>query len=345
MSETDQEPTSEPEAPKLRLLDRVRERVRTKGYAQATEDAYCYWAKRYILFHGKRHPSEMGSPQVGEFLSHLAVDEHVSSSTQNQALSALLFLYKEVLGANLGKTIDTVRAKQYHHIPTVLSVREVQALFKHLSGTPKLMAELTYGAGLRLTEVHQLRIGDIDFHSGRIQVMDGKGRKDRTTLLPVGLVPRLREHLIAVEAVHGDDLNIGFGAAVLPRAYFLKNKSASKQFRWQFVFPAKGIFQDGKTGNSGRWHVHPKVLQTAIREAADKARIHKRVTVHALRHSFATHLLQDGCDIRTIQVLLGHANVNTTMIYAHIADNQRLAIRSPLDKLESLGTASEQRDA
>ena len=336
MSLSEQETPREPEPPKLRLLDRIRQRVLTKGYAQSTSDAYCYWAKRYILFHHKRHPSEMGSPQVGEFLSYLAEDQHVSSSTQNQALSALLFLYKEVLGATLGKTLDTVRAKQYHHLPTVLSLDEVHRLFNQMSGTSKLMAELTYGAGLRLMEIHQLRIGHLDFDARRVQVLDGKGRKDRLTLLPQGLIPSLQKHLAMVEAIHEDDLKRGLGNAVLPRAYYLKNKSASRQLRWQFVFPASGIFHDKNTGNSGRWHVQPKVLQKAVHDAADRARIQKRVTVHALRHSFATHLLQDGCDIRTIQTLLGHTNVNTTMLYAHIADNHRLATRSPLDKLIGL---------
>ena len=251
-------------------------------------------------------------------------------------MSALIFLYKAVLRAPLEERVQAARAKQYQHIPTVLSVDEVRRLLEHLEGTAQLMAQLTYGAGLRLLEVHRLRVCDLDFEAKRVHVRDGKGRKDRSTLLPAALVSPLRNHLAQVSALHTEDLLLGYGFSVLPRAYYLKNKGASSQFRWQFVFPATKLFHDLKTGLSGRWHISEKVLQTAVRKAADSAEIHRRVTVHTLRHSFATHLLQDGYDIRVIQSLLGHTNVNTTMIYAHIADNLGLSTRSPFDRMSGL---------
>ena len=278
----------------------------------------------------------MGVDEVEMFLTHLAEMEHVSSSTQNQAMSALLFLYEFVLLAPLEERIQAARAKRYQRIPTVLSVNEVRWLLEHVKGTARLMAQLTYGAGLRLLEVHRLRVCDLDFHAKRVHVRDGKGRKDRSTLLPEALIPALREHLDRVSALHTEDLMLGFGNSVLPRAYHLKNKGASKQFRWQFVFPASRIFHDKVTGLSGRWHVNVSVLQRAIHKAADLAKIHRRVSVHTLRHSLATHLQQDGYDIRIIQTLLGHANLNTTMIYAHIADNLGLSTRSPFDRMSGI---------
>lgn len=336
MTTPDATPPSQP-----KLLDRIRQGVHLRGYAHATEEAYCHWARRFILFHHKRHPETMGAPEVEEFLTHLAEVEYVSASSQNQALSALLFLYKHVLRRPLPESISAARAKHYKHIPTVLSVSDVQRLFEQLSGTPRLMAELTYGAGLRLMEVHRLRVGHIDFESLRMHVLDGKGRKDRTTLLPETLAHDLEQHLLKVRQLHVDDLRGGFGSAVLPYAYYRKSNTASRQFRWQFVFPASRIFRDPRSGNSGRWHVNPSVLQRAVRAAAEKADIRKRVTVHALRHSFATHMLQQGCDIRTIQTLLGHTHVNTTMIYAHVVDNLRLASRSPLDQMRRERAADE----
>jgi integron integrase len=321
-----------------KLLDRVRQCVQLKGYASATEDAYHYWVRRFILFHRKRHPETMGPPEVEQFLTHLAESEHLSASSQNQALSALLcsallFLYKHVLHLPLSESIASARAKGYKPLPVVLSIGETRRLLDELKGTTRLMAELAYGAGLRLMEVHRLRVGHVDFESNRLQVIDSKGRKDRTTILPISLIEPLQRHLLAVRQLHIDDLNSGFGSAVLPRAYYRKSKTASRQFKWQFVFPASGLFEDQKSGNSGRWHIHSGVLQRAVRLAADRADIRKRVTVHALRHSFATHMLQQGTDIRTIQVLLGHNHVNTTMIYAHVVDNLRLSSRSPLDLL------------
>jgi integron integrase len=318
---------------KPRLLDRVRQCIHIKGYSPATESAYVYWIKRFIFFHHKQHPALMGVDEVQEFLTNLAEQEHVSSSTQNQAMSALLFLYKAVLRTPLEERIQASRAKRYQHIPTVLSVDEVRLLFEQLNGTSRLMAQLTYGSGLRLLEVHRLRVCDIDFAAKRVHVRDSKGRKDRSTLLPSSLIPDLRSHLARVSALHTEDLMLGYGNSVLPRAYHLKSKTASRQFRWQFVFPATRLFHDLETGLSGRWHVNESVLQRAVHRAADQAKIHRRVSVHTLRHSFATHLLQDGYDIRIIQTLLGHTNVNTTMIYAHIADNLGLSTRSPFDRM------------
>jgi integron integrase len=321
-----------PHIPKPRLLDEVRQIIRLRGYAEATAQAYCHWIKRFILFHGKRHPNTMAVPEVEQFLGHLAEREFVSASTQNQALATLLFLYRHVLRTPLADRIQASRAKRYKHLPTVLSVDEVRRLFGAMEGTPRLMAELTYGAGLRLLEVHRIRVGHLDFDAKRIQVLDGKGRKDRYTLLPQGLVPALQRQIAGVARIHADDLGKGLGSVILPYAFFRKSKEASRQLRWQFLFPSQTTFSDPKTGNSGRWHVGPGCLQKAIRRATECAGLTKRVTVHTLRHSFATHMLRDGCDIRTLQVLLGHGHVNTTMVYAHIDDNFSLTTRSPLDR-------------
>lgn len=313
-----------------RLLDKLRNKIRLKGYSRATENNYSYWAKRYILFHRKRHPVEMGLPEIEIFLSHLASNQKSSASTQNQALSALLFLYKNVLDKRIDVPVNAIRAKRYNYIPTVLSVDEVQRLLSSMSGTLRLMAELTYGAGLRVSETHSLRVQDLDFTAKRILVRDGKGRKDRFTLLPESLIEPL--HLIKVKSLHVDDLASGYGASVMPRAYAARMAHVSKEFIWQFVFPSSSLFHDTTTGLSGRWHVNKSTLQKAIHRAAKKADIRKRVSAHALRHSFATHLLKSGCDIRQIQLLLGHTHINTTMIYAHIMDAHQLAVVSPLDK-------------
>lgn len=314
-----------------RLLDKLRGKVRLKGYSRSTEKNYSYWVKRYVLFHNKRHPAEMGVKEVETFLSNLASQENSSASTQNQALSALLFLYKHVLDQPIDAPVKALRAKKYNHIPTVLTIEEVQKLFAGLSGTLRLMAELTYGSGMRLSETHNLRVQDIDFYSRRILVRDGKGRKDRFTILPEKLVANLQSHLLKVKELHVKDLVAGYGASVMPRAYAKRMPHASKDFIWQFVFPSSSLFHDKSTGLSGRWHVHTSTLQKAVQRAARAADIRKRVSVHALRHSFATHLLQNGCDVRRIQALLGRTHINTTMVYAHIVDGQQLSVVSPLD--------------
>ncbi len=315
-----------------RLLDQVRAKIRLKGYARSTEQAYCHWVRHYVLFHGKRHPQGMGASDIEAFLSFLASERNVSSSTQNQALAALAFLYKEVLERPLERPIDALRAKKYKRIPSVLSADEVRRLLGTLSGTRLLMAGLAYGAGLRVSETLALRVQDIDFANRRVHVRNGKGRKDRLTLLPSDLVQPLQAHLLKVKALHVEDLSRGDGASVVPQAYARQKPTASKDFTWQFVFPSSALFHDAKTGISGRWHVNPSTLQGAIRHAARQAGISKRVTVHTLRHSFATHLLEDGCDIRSIQALLGHAHINTTMIYTHLVDDRQLTMTSPYDR-------------
>lgn len=315
-----------------RLLDKLCSKIRIRGYSRSTEKSYSYWVKRYVLFHNKRHPREMGVEELEAFLSSLAAPENASPSSQNQALSALLFLYRHVLEQPFDTPVNALRARKYRHIPTVLSVEEVQALFAALSGTQRLMAELTYGSGMRVSETHSLRIQDIDFPNRRILVRDGKGRKDRFTLLPEKLVVPLQRHLLKVKELHVADLASGYGASVMPRAYAKRMPHASKDFIWQFVFPSDSIFHDENTGLSGRWHVHASSLQKAVQRAARAADIRKKVSIHALRHSFATHLLQGGCDVRRIQALLGHTHINTTMIYAHIVDAQQLSVVSPLDR-------------
>ena len=322
-----------------RLLDKLCSKVRLRGYSRSTEKNYSYWAKRYILFHDKRHPCEMGVNEIEAFLSNLVVQENSSASTQNQALSALLFLYKHVLDQPVDSPVKALRAKRYDYIPTVLTIDEVQELFASLSGMPRLMAELTYGSGLRISETHNLRVQDICFSNRRILVRDGKGRKDRFTILPDKLVAPLQRHLVKVKELHVRDLARGYGASVMPRAYARRMPHASKDFIWQFVFPSSSLFHDKTTGFSGRWHVHKSTLQRAIQQAARAADIRKRVSAHALRHSFATHLLQGGCDVRRIQTLLGHTHINTTMVYAHIVDGQQLAVISPLDRHGSMGRA------
>lgn len=316
-----------------KLLDKVRFTIQRKGYARTTEDVYHYWIKRYILFHGKRHPDQMGRPEIEDFLTHLAVDRLVSSSAQNQAFSAILFLYEQVLDLPIKEKINAFRAKKYDHLRTCLSVSEISRLLGQMSGVPKLMAQLTYGAGLRVSETHRLRVQDLDFDARQIHVRDGKGRKDRLTLLPDCLIPALHSQLLRVKKTHIDDLALGFGSSVMPGAYAVRMPHASKQFRWQFVFPSPGLFHDKKTGISGRWHINMSVLQRAVSEAGLAAEIHKRTTVHTLRHSFATHLLRGGSDVRTIQSLLGHSDLNTTMIYTHLVDGQRLATVSPLEQV------------
>lgn len=314
-----------------RLLDKLCSKIRLRGYSRSTENSYSYWVKRYIIFHDKRHPATMGMKEVEAFLSNLATQKNASASSQNQALCALQFLYKHVLAQPFESPIDALRAKKYNYIPTVLTVDEIHKLFAGLSGTLRLMAELTYGSGMRVSETHNLRVQDIDFSGKLILVRDGKGRKDRFTVLPEKLIVPLQNHLLKVKKLHVRDLATGYGASVMPRAYAKRMSHASKDFIWQFVFPSGSLFHDKSTGLSGRWHVHISTLQKAVQRAARVADIRKRVSVHALRHSFATHLLQGGCDIRRIQALLGHSHINTTMVYAHIVDGQQLAVISPLD--------------
>ena len=313
-----------------KFLDQVRDALRLKHYSIRTEQAYVGWVKRYIYFHGVRHPSEMGAPEVEAFLTYLAVKENVAASTQNQALSALLFLYREVLQQDLGP-VDALRAKRPKRLPTVLTKDETLRLIGCLSGTHQLMAKLIYGSGLRLMECLRLRVKDLEFERRAIIVRDGKGAEDRVTVLPDSLIPLLQEHLQRVKAQHERDLTQGYGAVYLPDALARKYPNADKQWDWQYVFPANRLSQDPRSGVTRRHHLHESSLQKAIKEAARLAGIVKPVGPHTLRHCFATHLLEGGYDIRTVQELLGHKDVKTTMIYTHVLQRGGLAVRSPLD--------------
>jgi len=316
-----------------RLLDQVRHALRRRHYSLRTEESYVAWIRRFILFHGKRHPREMGSPEVVAFLSDLAVRGRVSASTQNQALSALLFLYRSVLDRELGDLDSTVRARAPRRLPVVLSRDEVRALLAHLEGTHRLMATLLYGAGLRLLECARLRVRDVDFGRRQLVVRDGKGRRDRPALLPQGTVPDLRRHLGAVRRLHDRDLARGLGRVYLPDALERKYPKDAGRWEWQWVFPSSRLSPDPRTGALRRHHSHESSLQRAVRRAATEARIPKRVSCHTLRHSFATHLLEDGSDIRTVQDLLGHRELRTTMIYTHVLDLGPRGVRSPADRL------------
>ncbi len=317
--------------PPRKLLDQLRDCLRVQHYSGRTEQAYVEWARRYILFNQKRHPKDMGTPEVKTFLSYLALERKVAASTQNQALSALLFLYREVLNQPL-TDIDVVRAKQPSHLPTVLTKSEAARVLAALAGTSQLMAKLLYGSGLRAMECLRLRVKDLDFDQHQIIVRDGKGEKDRVTMLPASLSGPLRDHLQRVQQIHQHDLAAGFGAVYLPYALSVKYPNAAKEWAWQYVFPAKSRSLDPRTGLEQRHHLHESNLQKAIRAAAGLAGLTaKSIGPHTFRHSFATHLLEAGYDIRTIQELLGHKDVKTTMIYTHVLNRGGLAVRSPLD--------------
>jgi len=316
-----------------RLLDRVRAAIRARHYSRRTEKAYVAWVRRYVLFHGRRHPREMGAPEVGRFLSSLAVDAGVSASTQNQALCALLFLYREVLGQDLPWLDDVVRAKRPRHLPVVLTRVEVAAVMQHLHGVPKLMATLLYGGGLRLLESARLRVKDIDLATHQILVRRGKGGKDRITLLPATAKGDLARHLDAVHQQHRADLRSGAGWVELPAALGRKYPNAGREWTWQWVFPATRTYVEAASGQRRRHHLHESVLQRAVSSAVRRAGIAKPASCHTFPHSFATHLLEDGYDIRTVQELLGHKDVSTTMIYTHVLNRGYGAVRSPADRL------------
>jgi integron integrase len=307
---------SQPKPP--RLLEQVREAIRVRHYSLRTEETYVGWIKRFILFHGKRHPRDMGVQEVQQFLSHLAVAGHVAASTQSQALSALLFLYQQVLKQDMGWLDNVVRAKQPHRVPVVLTQDEVKAVLAHLSGTTWIMATLLYGAGLRLLECLRLRVKDVDFTYNHIVVRDGKGRKDRVTMLPQQVKAPLQQHLHDVQQLHVQDVQAGAGHVYLPYALERKYPNASREWVWQYVFPAAQPSRDPRTDLIRRHHVHKLVLQRAVQSAVRKAKLPKAASGHTLRHSFATHLLEAGYDIRTVQELLGHKDVSTTMIYTHV---------------------------
>ena len=318
-----------PDKPKL--LEQVRDVVRRKHFSIRTEQAYTEWIRRFILFHRKRHPLEMGEAEVTQFLTHLARTNNVAAATQNQALSALLFLYKEVLQQELGWLARVERPKKPARLPVVLDREEIHKVFSHLHGTSSLMAGLLYGSGLRLMECVRLRVKDVDLAALRITVRDGKGGKDRVTMLPVNLAEAMRRHLVKARVQHEQDLAEGFGAVHLPTALERKYSNANKQWSWQYIFPSSRVAVDPRSGMAQRHHIAESVLQRALKAAVAASGISKLATCHSLRHSFATHLLENGYDIRTVQELLGHKDVSTTMIYTHVLNRPGLGVKSPLD--------------
>lgn len=315
-----------------RLLDRVRAALRLRHMSPRNEEAYIGWIRRFIVFHGRRHPDELFEPDVTAFLSHLATKAHVAASTQNQALAALLFMYQQVLGRKLDWLAGVVHAKRPERLPVVLSRDEVAAVLGRMEGVAALMASLLYGAGLRLLECAELRVKDLDFDRHELTVHNGKGQKDRVTMLPDRLGPSLRSHLALTHDIHAKDLSVGAGFVALPDALDRKYPGASQEWPWQWVFPASRHYIDRVTGEKRRHHVHETVLQRAVKIAIRAAGIAKHATAHTLRHSFATHLLEVGYDIRTIQELLGHKDVRTTMIYTHVLNRGGRGVRSPLDR-------------
>ena len=317
-----------------RLVERLREAIRSRHYSRRTEKAYWYWVRWFVHFHGKRHPAEMGAAEVSAFLGWLATERNVAAATQNQALSALLFLYKRVLGVELPWLGDLVRAQRPVRLPTVLSESEVRRLLDCTAGGARLMVGLLYGSGLRQIECLSLRVKDVDFAYRQVLVRDGKGARDRVTMLPENLVQPLQAHLGKVRLLHSRDLKEGCGEVRLPYALARKYPRAGRAWAWQYLFPSVHRAADPEGGAMRRHHVHPDTLSRAVARAAARAGIQKRVSCHTLRHSFATHLLERGYDIRTVQELLGHSDVSTTMIYTHVMNKGARAVRSPLDRLE-----------
>ncbi|HWU67706.1 MAG TPA: integron integrase [Stenotrophobium sp.] len=317
-----------------KLLARMRDELRLRHMSLRTEQSYLEWARRYILFHGKRHPKDMGAEELTAFLTHLAVERKTSASTQNQAKAALLFLYKAVLNKDVPWLHEVVQAKRGKRLPVVLTPREVREMLLHLNGTMWLMASLLYGTGMRLMEGLRLRIKDIDFDRREIVVRQGKGDKDRVTVLPENLIKPLQDQLARAKALHDKDLAEGFGAVWLPDAYSVKAPGAAKSWGWQYVFPSpSGRSRDPRDDVLRRHHIDEATIQKAVKMAASRAGITKTVSPHVLRHSFATHLLQAGYDIRTVQELLGHSDVSTTMIYTHVLNKGGRGVRSPLDMI------------
>ena len=317
---------------KPKLLDQVREQIRFRHYSIRTEAVYLEWVKRYIRFHKYRHPQEMGGPEVEAFLSDLAVRRDVSASTQNQALSAILFLYKQVLQIELPWMDGVIRARRPQRLPVVLTREEVASVLAQLDGTLWLIASLLYGSGMRLMEVLRLRVKDVEFARLEILIRDGKGQKDRVTMLPRKLAAPLELHLQRVRALHEQDLREGYGRANLPHALARKYPNAAAEWGWQFVFPSVNRSEDPRSGGIFRHHLHEKTIQRAVRNAVRRVGLHKPATPHTLRHSFATHLLESGQDIRTVQELLGHSDVKTTQIYTHVLNRGGLGVLSPLDR-------------
>ncbi|HXO22450.1 MAG TPA: integron integrase [Thermoanaerobaculia bacterium] len=316
-----------------RLLDRVRDALRVRHMSLRTEKTYVHWIRLFILFHQKRHPKDMAEPEINAFLTHLAVEGRVSPSTQTQALCALLFLYRNVLNREIGELEGLVRAQRKRKLPVVLTPDEVKSILARLQGVDRLFLSLLYGTGMRLTEALRLRVKDIDFGYDQITVRDGKGAKDRMTMLPDSIKVGLQEHLQGVKKLHESDLRAGSGKVALPYALERKYPNAEREWGWQFVFPAPAFCLDPRSGVRRRHHLRERAIQRAFHDAARRAGITKHATCHTLRHSFATHLLLTGYDIRTVQDLLGHKNIKTTMIYTHVLNKGGRGVRSPIDVL------------
>ena len=316
---------------KPRLLEQLRGAIRSRHYSRRTEDAYVLWVRRFIVFHEKKHPSLMGADEVNAFLTHLAVEEDVTATTQGQALSAILFLYRNVLSDPIPWVHDVVRARRSERVPAVLTPGEVRQFLDVMSGAPRLTVQLLYGSGLRLLEALQLRIKDVNVARGEVLVRDPKGKRDRITTLPRSMEWDLESHLGRVRAQWERDRRLGFGRVVLPHALARKLPNAEGEWAWQWVFPATSRYVDEAAGTERRHHLHETAVQRAVREAAIALQMPKRVTCHTFRHSFATHLLERGQDIRTVQELLGHRDVRTTMIYTHVLRLGAKGVRSPLD--------------
>ena len=325
--------TPRPSASSPRLLDQVRDKLRALHYSLRTEETYVHWMRRYILYHGKRHPRDMGAAEVEAFLSHLATERKVAAATQNLALAAILFLYKEVLDIELPWLADVTRAKKPQRLPTVLTRPEVDALLRQVAGTPGLIVRLLYGTGMRVSEALRLRVKDLELDVRQVTVRDGKGGKDRVTVLPDALVEPLRAHLVARRACYDRDLKKGRAAVWMPDALDRKYPGAGCEWAWQYVFVADRFSEDPRSGAVRRHHFDDKPILRCVKRAAVNARIAKPVSPHTLRHSFATHLLESGYDIRTVQELLGHSDVNTTMIYTHVLNRGGRGVVSPLDRL------------
>lgn len=316
-----------------KLLDQVRHKIRLKHYSIRTEEAYADWVRRFILYHDRRHPRDLGPAEVESFLTHLAVEGKVAASTQNQAKSALLFLYKEVLAVELPWLDNVTQAKAPRRLPVVLTTGEVQELLGRVDGTPGLVLRLLYGTGMRILECLRLRVKDVDFVRHEILIREGKGFKDRVTMLPRTLALPLREHLVRVKRLHARDLEQGYGDVYLPFALARKYPNAGREWGWQYVFPSARLSKDPRSDATRRHHADEKAIQRALRAALREAGVTKPATPHTLRHSFATHLLESGHDIRTVQELLGHEDVTTTMIYTHVLNRGGRGVASPLDRL------------
>ena len=322
------------------LLTVLRQRLALLGRSPRTVDAYAHWVSRSFPFHARRAPSDLGVVEIESFLTHLATVEHVSASTQGQALAAVLCFFREVLSLDPSSPLQFGRARRTRHIPTVLSQREALALLDCLQGTLRLICQVLYGSGLRLSECLHLRVQNLDFDRHTIVVINGKGQKDRLTVIPPSLERPLESHLSRLRVLHQEDLLRGYGHVPLPNAFSRKSPAAASDFRWQYVFPGSRLIDDPRTGLRGRWHLDPSVVQRAVRDAALRAGLRKRVGPHTLRHSFATHLLEHGCDLRRIQSLLGHAHLETTAIYTHITDLAAASIPSPLEPLRAVASST-----